>query len=157
MCKSDPNVIRVLILCMDLTLLRTAPPPGDLAKSFFFFLNWVKSDLIRSWMSRKAQDGQDIKEMSGDFPGGPVVGTLCFLCSGYGSIPGQGPEISQATWFSQKKERKNLSWLLNFLAPLTFYAQGQCLTCLFWVSVLHIFQISIPSPFPLPLVTLKST
>ena len=40
-------------------------------------------------MSRKAQDGQDIKEMSGDFPGGPVVGTLCFLCSGYGSIPGR--------------------------------------------------------------------
>lgn len=47
-------------------------------------------------MSRKAQDGQDIKEMSGDFPGGPVVGTLCFLCSRYGSIPGQGTEISHA-------------------------------------------------------------
>ena len=32
----------------------------------------------------------------GDFPGGPVVKTLCFQCRGTGSVPGQGTEIPHA-------------------------------------------------------------
>ena len=37
-----------------------------------------------------------------EFPGVPVVGTLCFHCWGPGSIPGQGTKISQA-WRGLKK------------------------------------------------------
>ena len=33
------------------------------------------------------------KILSWDFPGGPVVKTLCFHCSGHGSIPGRGTKI----------------------------------------------------------------
>ena len=38
----------------------------------------------------------------GNFPGGPVVKTLCFQYRGLGSIPGQGTKISHAVWYSQK-------------------------------------------------------
>ena len=45
-----------------------------------------------------------------DFPGGLVVRILGFHCYGPVSVPGQGTELLQATWCSQKeKEReKNL-------------------------------------------------
>ena len=31
-----------------------------------------------------------------DFPGGPVVKTLCLHCRGHGSIPGRGTKIPPA-------------------------------------------------------------
>ena len=38
-----------------------------------------------------------------DFPGGPAVKTLCFRCSGTGSIPGWGTRIRQAMWGGHKQ------------------------------------------------------
>ena len=41
--------------------------------------------------------------LSCKFPGGIVVRILGFHCHGLGSVPGQGPEISQVTWPKNKK------------------------------------------------------
>ena len=41
----------------------------------------------------------------GGFPGGPVVGTLCFHCRGTGLTPGWGTKISHAAPCSQKKKK----------------------------------------------------
>ena len=38
-----------------------------------------------------------------DFPGGPVVKTLCFQCRGLGWIPGRGTKIPHAVQRGQKK------------------------------------------------------
>ena len=40
-----------------------------------------------------------------EFPGGPVVRTRRFHCSGLGSIPGQGTKIPQAMWLGQKSKQ----------------------------------------------------
>ena len=42
-----------------------------------------------------------------DFPGGPVVKTLCFQWGGMGLIPGQGTKIPHATWHSWKIYKNN--------------------------------------------------
>ena len=39
----------------------------------------------------------------GDFPGGPVVKTLCLQCRGTGLISGQGTKIPHAEKHSQNK------------------------------------------------------
>ena len=39
-----------------------------------------------------------------EFPGGPVVRTLCFHCHEPGSIPILGAKILQATWMAKKKK-----------------------------------------------------
>ena len=45
---------------------------------------------------------------SRDFPGGPVIKTPHFHCSGQGSIPGLGTKILYATGGrNQKKRKKN--------------------------------------------------
>ena len=44
----------------------------------------------------------------GEFPGGPVVRTRCFHCSGTGAIPGWGTKIPQATQQGQKKKKSGL-------------------------------------------------
>ena len=41
-----------------------------------------------------------------EFPGGPVVRILGFYFHGLSLIPGQGTEILQASWCSQKKKKK---------------------------------------------------
>ena len=41
--------------------------------------------------------------VGGDFPGGPVVKTLCFQCRGAGSIPGRGTKIPHAVGHGQNK------------------------------------------------------
>ena len=40
-----------------------------------------------------------------EFPGGPLVKTWCFHCSGPGSILGWGTKISQAMWHGQKEKK----------------------------------------------------
>ena len=40
-----------------------------------------------------------------EFPGGPVVKTQCFRCSGLGLIPGEGMKILQATQRGQKMNK----------------------------------------------------
>ena len=52
---------------------------------FFFFNDFLKLKYI--W----------------DFPGGPVVRTLCFHCRGTVSIPGRGTKIPRGAQRSQKK------------------------------------------------------
>ena len=55
--------------------------------------------------------------LSLDFPGGPVVKTLSFHCSGgSSSVPGQGTKIPQALQFSQKI-KMNIYIYIIFLAP----------------------------------------
>ena len=44
----------------------------------------------------------------GEYPGGPVVRTQCFLCRSVGSAPG----ILQARWFSQEKILR-LGWAMS--------------------------------------------
>ena len=41
-----------------------------------------------------------------EFPGGPVVRTLCFHCRGLDSVPGWGMKILQAKQYSPKRERE---------------------------------------------------
>ena len=43
-----------------------------------------------------------------DFPGGPVVKTLCPLQGGVGSIPGQGTKIPQSRSVVKKKKKDHL-------------------------------------------------
>ena len=49
-----------------------------------------------------------------DFPGGPVVKTPSFHCTGEGLIPGQVTRTPHAEWLGQK-QRKNLYRLITFL------------------------------------------
>ena len=44
----------------------------------------------------------------GEFPGGPVIKTLCFHCLGPGLITVQGTKILQAAQHSQKKKKKKI-------------------------------------------------
>ena len=44
------------------------------------------------------------KQPYSEFPGGPVVRIPGFLCCDPASVPGQGAEILQAEWCSQKKD-----------------------------------------------------
>ena len=39
----------------------------------------------------------------GNFPGGPVVKSLSFLCKRAGLVPGEGTKIPQASWYGFKK------------------------------------------------------
>ena len=43
-----------------------------------------------------------------EVPGGLVVRILGFYCCGLDSVPGQGTEILQATWYGKNKERKGM-------------------------------------------------
>ena len=48
-----------------------------------------------------------------EFPGGPVVKTWCFHCSGPGSTLGWGTKISQATWHGQKEKKSENRFYVN--------------------------------------------
>ena len=43
-----------------------------------------------------------------DFPGGPVVQTLCFLCRSTGSTPGWETKLPQAGCNQQEKKDKKI-------------------------------------------------
>ena len=61
------------------------------------------------WIDFKKNTNKNI--IGREFPGGPVVKTLCFHCWGLGSIPGGGTKILQAERLSQKnkkEENKNI-------------------------------------------------
>ena len=49
------------------------------------------------------------KEISGDFPGGPMVRTPHFYFRGTGSITGQGTKILHVAWYGQKNKNINKS------------------------------------------------
>ena len=51
--------------------------------------------------AERRQTGDSVRAVW-DFPGGPVVRTPRFQCKACGLAPGQGIEISHATWGSQK-------------------------------------------------------
>ena len=50
--------------------------------------------------------GVQSRDRRRDFPGSPVVKTLCFQCRGTGSIPGLGTKIPHAMLSGQKKKIK---------------------------------------------------
>ena len=56
----------------------------------------------------------------GDFPGGPVVKTLCFQGRGTGSTPGWGTKIPNAAWHGQKQTKihEKGSWRAGSLCSL---------------------------------------
>ena len=47
----------------------------------------------------------NLKNVIRDFPGGPVVRTLCSHCQGPGLIPGWGTKIPPAVLHGQKKKK----------------------------------------------------
>ena len=47
-----------------------------------------------------------LRIIKGDFPGSPVVQTLCFQCKGLGSIPVQGTKIPHAMRCGPRKKPK---------------------------------------------------
>ena len=52
-----------------------------------------------------------------DFPAGPVLKILGFLCrdaEAKGSIPGQGTKIPHCSWSGKKKKKTKLKWEDNF-------------------------------------------
>ena len=49
------------------------------------------------------------EELSGDFPGGPLVDSTHPLQGDLGFIPGRGTKIPHATWCGQKKNKKQFS------------------------------------------------
>ena len=53
---------------------------------------------------RKSGDTEPFYRKNGDFPGGPVVKTLCFQCKG--SILGQGTNIPHAMPCGQENTKK---------------------------------------------------
>lgn len=66
-----------------------------------------KGKYPNNWDSKGGEEkrGQRVclkKQQLRDFPGGPVVRTPRFQCKACGLAPGQGIEISHATWGSQK-------------------------------------------------------
>ena len=63
---------------------------------------------IKHWTAREVHNLTPfLNGQRREFPGNPVVGTLCFCCLGLSSIPGQGTKIPQATWHGQKNNNKN--------------------------------------------------
>ena len=61
-----------------------------------------------------------VKGNLGDFPGGPVAGTLRSQCKGPGSIPGQGArahmlQLRPRTAKKKKKKRGNLDFWVELL------------------------------------------
>ena len=48
----------------------------------------------------RRQENTVVESLGLDFPGGPVVKTLCFYFKGVGSIPGWGTMILYAAWHS---------------------------------------------------------
>ena len=48
-----------------------------------------------------------------EFPGFPVVRTMCFHCQGPSSVPGQGTKIPQAVQYSQKKKKCKINFNNN--------------------------------------------
>ena len=61
-----------------------------------------------------------------DFPGGPVVRTLCFHCRGMGSIPGWGIKILQAMWCGQNKVTPLLETYKEFNPDYLFTFTSFC-------------------------------
>ena len=53
-----------------------------------------------------------------DFPGGPVVRTLCFQCSGHSSIPGGSTKILHAMLYGQNNN--NNKGRAAYLEAITF-------------------------------------
>ena len=48
-----------------------------------------------------------------------MVRTLSFHCKGTGSVPGQGTNIPQATWYGLKRlKKKPIKWQPDFLGPV---------------------------------------
>ena len=58
-----------------------------------------------------------------------MVRILGFHCHGPGSIPGQGAEIVQAAWFSQKKKKKRLK---KHIGVSSHPSQGQAHSHIKW-------------------------
>ena len=67
-------------------------------------LNYLGALRKSSW--KGAPIRCDSKKMIKDFPGGPVVKTLCFQCGDMGSIPGGGTKITLCHVVQQKKKQK---------------------------------------------------
>ena len=61
-----------------------------------------------------------------DFPGGPVVKTPYFHCSGHGFVPGWETKILHATWHSHKKKKKRKKEIKNL--SLNGYTQIQSMS-----------------------------
>ena len=61
------------------------------------------------------------QNMTGHFPGGPVVTTLHFHCRGHGLIPGQGTKIPQ---LQNKQTKTKAAWLCSLEASNLFWALG---------------------------------
>ena len=62
-----------------------------------------------------------LKNNSGDFPGSPVVKTLCFHCTGHGFDPWSENEdpTCHEVW-SKKKKNNSASEILNLRQPPSF-------------------------------------
>ena len=52
-----------------------------------------------------------VEGLKREFPGGPVVKTLCFRCRGTGSIPGQGTEIPQTVQDTHTHTHTNVYYI----------------------------------------------
>ena len=66
-----------------------------------------------------------IQKVMTESPGGPVVRTWHFHCSGPGSIPGWGTKILQATWWSQKKKNNNETTPIKVASTQKFQKSGE--------------------------------
>ena len=93
--------------------MKTETSP-NIQKLTHFCNPWVKMNIKRTSKDIKrclislASREMKIKIMTRrEFPGGLVVRIPGFDCCGLGSIPGQGTEIPRATWYGQKKKKKN--------------------------------------------------
>ena len=47
-----------------------------------------------------------------------MVRALSVHCKGTGSVPDQGTNIPQATWYGFKKKKKPIKWQPDFLGPV---------------------------------------
>ena len=72
----------------------TSPLPLTLSRPEVEVMGFI----LWSWNLAYSDSCMDSMTNIRKFPGGPVVGTLCFHCWGPGSIPGQGTKISKAWW-----------------------------------------------------------
>ena len=72
----------------------------------FPLISPCKSQLLRNYSQTISWQGKatfnHLKHPFRDFPGRPVVRTLCFHCRGVGLIPGQGIRILHASWHGLK-------------------------------------------------------
>ena len=66
---------------------------------------WKERPLVSGGLSSPERPSFWLNSGSRDFPGSPVIQTLCFHCRGKGSIPGQGTKIPCATRHHTHKKR----------------------------------------------------